>query len=95
MLVFITLSFGYRQNQPHALINYYYYYYIIYANDFSRASELLFTIMFADDISVFIEGQSCGNVCQLLNEELEKCDIWIKANKLTLNLKKNTFHDFP
>ena len=25
LLVFITLSFGYRQNQPHALINYYYY----------------------------------------------------------------------
>ena len=40
-------------------------FYIIYANDFSRASELLFTIMFADDTSVFIEGQSCGNVCQL------------------------------
>ena len=50
------------------------------------ASKLLFTIMFADDTGVFIEGQSCGTVCQLLNEELEKCDIWIKANKLTLNL---------
>ena len=31
-------------------------FYIIYANDFSRASELLFTIMFADDTSVFIEA---------------------------------------
>ena len=50
--------------------------------------------MFADDTSVFIEGQSYGNVCQLLNEELEKCDNWIRANKLTLNLKKKTFHDF-
>ena len=67
-------------------------FYIIYANDFSRASELLFTIMFADDTS---GGQSYGNVCQLLNGELEKCDNWIKANKLTLNLKKKTFHDFP
>ena len=37
--------------------------------------------MFADDTSVFIEGQSYGNLCELLNEELEKCDIWIKANK--------------
>ena len=69
-------------------------FYIIYANDFSRASELLFTIMFADDASVFIEGQSYGNVCELLNEELEKCDIWIKANKLTLNLKKTHFMIF-
>ena len=70
-------------------------FYIIYANDFSKVSKLLFTIMFADDTSVFIESQSYGNVCQLLNGELEKCDIWIKANKLTLNLKKTTFHDFP
>ena len=67
-------------------------FYIIYDNDFYRASELLFTMMhFADDTSVFIESQSCGNVCQLLNEELEKCDIWIKANKLNLNLKKTHF----
>ena len=65
-------------------------FYIIYANDFSRASELLFKVMFADDTSVFIEGQPYGNVRQRLNEELEKCVIWIKANKLTLNLKKKS-----
>ena len=69
-------------------------FYIIYANDFSSASELVFTIMFADDTSVFIEGQSCGNVCQLLNKEQEKCDIWIKTNKLTLILKKIHFMIF-
>ena len=46
--------------------------------------------MFADDTSVFIKGQSYENVCQLLNEELKKCDIWIKANKLTLKLEKKT-----
>ena len=50
--------------------------------------------MFADDTSVFIEGQSYGNVCQLLNEELEKCDNWIKANKLILNLNKTHFMIF-
>ena len=32
--------------------------FIIYVNDFSRASDLLFSIMFADDTSVFIEGHS-------------------------------------
>ena len=30
--------------------------FIIYINDFSRASDLLFSILFADDTSVFIEG---------------------------------------
>ena len=69
-------------------------FYIIYANDFSRASSLLFTIMFADDTSVFIEGQSYENVYKVVNEELKKCDNWIKANKLTLNVKKTHFMIF-
>ena len=70
------------------------WFYIIYANDFSRASSLLFTIMFADDTSVFIKGQSYENVYKILNEKLKKCDNWIKANKLTLNLKKTHFMIF-
>ena len=69
-------------------------FYIIYSNDFSRASSLLFTIMFADDTRVFIEGQSYENVYKVLNEELKKCDNWIKANKLTLNVKKTHFMNF-
>ena len=44
--------------------------------------------MFADDTSVFIEGQSYENVYKVLNEDFKKCDNWIKANKLTLNVKK-------
>ena len=70
-------------------------FYIIYANDFSRASSLLFTIMFANGTSVFIENQSYVNVYKVLNEELKKWDNWIKANKLTLNVNKNSFHDLP
>ena len=62
-------------------------FYIIYANDFSRASSLLFTIIFADDTSVFIEGQTYENVYKNLYEELKKYDNWIKANELTLNVK--------
>ena len=30
--------------------------FIIYINDFSRSSDLLFSIVFADDTAVFIEG---------------------------------------
>ena len=47
--------------------------------------------MFADDTSVFIEGQSYENVYNILNEELKKCDDCFKANKLTLNVKKTHF----
>ena len=38
--------------------------FILYINDFSKASDLLFTILFADDtrLSVFIEGTSYNNI---------------------------------
>ena len=52
--------------------------------------------MFADDTSVFIEGQSYENVhvYKVLNKDRKKCDNWIKANKLTLNVKKTHFMIF-
>ena len=50
--------------------------------------------MFAGDTSVFIEGRSYENVYIVLNEELKKCDNWIKANKLILNVKKTHFMIF-
>ena len=51
--------------------------------------------MFADDTSVFIEAiQSYENVYKVLDKELKKCDNWIKAYKLTLNVKKTHFMIF-
>ena len=62
--------------------------FIIYINDFSRASDLLFSILFTDDTSVFTDGTSYNNVIDVLNQELKRVDLWLKANKLTINLKK-------
>ena len=62
--------------------------FIIYMNDFSRCSDLLFSILFADDTSVFIEGTNFDNITHILNLELEKVNTWLKANKLTVNLFK-------
>ena len=42
---------------------------ILDIHDFSRASDLLFYILFADDTSVFIEGQSYTGVIDTLNKE--------------------------
>ena len=58
--------------------------FIIYMNDFSRSSELLFSILFADDTSVFIEGTCLNDISEILNTELEKISIWLEANKLIL-----------
>ena len=68
--------------------------FIIYVNDFSRASDLLFSIMFADDTSVFIEGHSFNEVIESLNTELKKVSFWLQSNKLTLNVKKSHYMVF-
>ena len=61
--------------------------FIIYINAFSRSSDLLFSILFADDTSVFIEGTSFTNLSQIINTELENVNIiWLKVNKLTVNI---------
>ena len=59
--------------------------FILNMNDFSKSSDLLFSILFADDTSVFIEGTHFTNISQILNTELENVNIWLKANKLTVN----------
>ena len=44
----------------------------MYVNDFSRASALLFSILFADDTNVFIEGTQYDDIIITINNELEK-----------------------
>ena len=46
--------------------------FIIYMNDFSRSSYLIFSILFADVTSVFIEGTNFENISKILNTEIEK-----------------------
>ena len=44
--------------------------FILYINDFSRSSDLLFSILFADDTSVFIEGTNYDTIIDIVNNEL-------------------------
>ena len=69
--------------------------FIIYLNDFSRASDILFSILFADDTTVLIEGHSYNNIITVLNNELYKIDTWLQANKLTININKTHYMVFP
>ena len=49
----------------------------------SRGADLLLSILFADDTSVFIEGMNYDKAIDILNQELKRIK---KANKLTINL---------
>ena len=60
--------------------------FIIYINDFSIALNLLFSISFADNTSVFNEGTNYDKIIDILNTELKRLDIWLKSNKLSINI---------
>ena len=44
-----------------------------------------------DDTTVIIKGQNYNNLILTLNTELIKLDVWLQANKMTLNTAKT--HD--
>ena len=46
--------------------------FIIAINDFSRASEKLFSISYADDTSVFIEGYEYDKLIEIMNNEMKR-----------------------
>ena len=56
----------------------------------------MFSIPFADDTSVFLEGTDCSKIMKTLNNELEKvtkCK-WSNANRLTVNINKSHYMVF-
>ena len=65
--------------------------FIIYLNDICNASELLFTVLYADDTSVVIYGKDMASIITTLNQELYKLSTWLKANKLSLNTDKTYY----
>ena len=53
---------------------------IIYMNDICNVSELLFTVLYADDASVVIHGKDMSSIIKILNHELYTLSTWLKAN---------------
>ena len=51
----------------------------------------LYSILFADDTILFIEGHSYAEVIEILNNELLMVSDWLMANKLTINLEKSHY----
>ena len=48
--------------------------FILYIIFFSKASDLLFSILYADDTSVFIEGTAYSSIIKDINTKLKKLD---------------------
>ena len=60
-------------------------------NDICNVSELLYTIMYADDTHVIMSGNNLKSLIQSVNSELCLLNTWLKANKLSLNVNKTYY----
>ena len=45
-------------------------------------------MLFADDTSIFLSHKDPDQLVDLLNKELKLVDLWMKTNKLSVNIKK-------
>ena len=68
--------------------------FLIYINDLATVCKNTFPILFADDSNLFISGRDSDLIMKTLNEELKEISLWLKANKLSLNIKKTHFMIF-
>ena len=68
--------------------------FILHINDLANVSIVLFDILFADDTNVYIEADKESDLNKTLNKELAKLNIWLNANKLTINIAKSHYMVF-
>ena len=57
-------------------------------------SDKLFPLLYADDTNVFLNGKNLNKMIETMNSELEKIVVWLKINKLKLNVKKTHYMVF-
>ena len=71
--------------------------FLIYINDFPCASTYFSFIMYADDTTLSSTLPNIKNsrdqiiAEQLINTELNKIDVWLRCNKLSLNISKTKY----
>ena len=68
--------------------------FILHINDLASISNVVFPILFADDTSVYLEADKDSDLIKTLNQELAMLNIWLNANKLTINIAKSHYMVF-
>ena len=73
--------------------------FLIYVNDLPRSTDLLQSVLFADDTNLlgsYATFTSNGNISIVkINAELQRVYEWLAANKLSLNISKTKYMIFP
>ena len=65
--------------------------FLLYINDLSRVSDVLFLLIFADDSNLSLSIKLPERLIEQMNNEMIKIFDWLNINKLSLNLKKTHF----
>ena len=65
--------------------------FLVYINDLYNACNSTLPILFADDTYLFKNSQDLSHIEAMFNEELKNISLWLKVNKLSLNVKKTHF----
>ena len=68
--------------------------FLLYIDGIANVSDILFSILFADGTSVFIQGDQLDDIANKMNLELKKLVAWLNANKLSLNIDKTQYMIF-
>ena len=68
--------------------------FLIYINDLSKVCTYTTPILFADDTNIFLNGLDIKQMQNIINKELLNISNWLKANKLSLNVKKTHYMIF-
>ena len=69
-------------------------FFILYINDLPKASKLTELLIFADDTSIFFSHSNPNYLENVLNNELLNIDVWLRCNKLSVNIKKTNYVTF-
>ena len=65
--------------------------FLIYINDLPNCLSTASPRMFADDTSVSLASSTLHKLENVLNQELQNLNIWLKVNKLSLNIAKTEY----
>ena len=65
--------------------------FLLYVNDITTVSDRLHYTLFADDTNVFLSGRDVSATISDLNVELNNLEIWLRSNRLLLNLTKTKY----
>jgi len=68
--------------------------FLLYINDLASVCHSSMPIFFADDTNLFFKGTNIKLMESMINEELNDISLWLKTNKLSLNIAKTHYMVF-